>query len=572
MLTGIQAFIAGVALAFASAAYAENVDVRAWSHAQFGRIVFDWKTPVTYVARVSGRELIIRFNKNIETSFVPALRYVRAYIKNASVVEDGRTVRFALTDKFELRSFKNDNAIVLDLRRKQGQQSGLPTLGVRVEKYPTYTRIVFDWKQSVGYSAALGVGRLRLQFDKLATVPLALINRELPQDFEAATETNDKQGLVFNLKIPGKLRLRHFRSGTKIIVDLLVAAGRESKPPGQPKVEPKKAAAEIPTQGELLEAPSQALKNAKRKQALSTPEHVFQTSVQNAAVADQTAATRKEAERQPKMLQKQNREGFTNYGIPTTVERTEAVAADAVQPASKPDETAKLPPKHNGGGISAKPFPEAKSEERRGRASLPLLSFVFVWPEAVGLAVFARDGFVWIAFDKWTSINLAPLRKAGERLVSRMEQLPIGNATVLRMVPAWGVSPYVRRDGTNWVIDFKRGTVRPDIQIGIDVDLDAKGGAQMFFPATKTGEVIHLADPDGGDLIEVATIKVSSYGIRERRAYPEFQILESAQGLAIVRLHDDVELAKTKGGLVLTTPGGLDILRESPASDVGITR
>ena len=573
MLIGVPAFIVGVALAFASAASAENVDVRSWSHAQFGRIVFDWKTPVKYIARVSGRKLTVSFNKNIETSFFPALRYVRAYIKNASLAEDGRTVRFTLADDFELRNFKNDNAIVLDLRRKQSQQSGSPTLGVRVEKYPTYTRIVFDWKQSVGYSAALGVGRLRLQFDKLATVPLALINREFPQGFGAATATNGKQGLEFNLKFSGKPRLRHFRSGTKVIVDLLVAAGIESKPPGQPKPEPKKAVTEIPIQGELLEVPSQSVKKAKRKQASSITKHVLQTPAHTTAVAEQTTATPKEAERQPEMLQKHNWEGSTNYGIPNTVKKTEAVAADTVQPTSKPDEAAKkTPPKHNGGGISAKPFPETKSEARHGRASLPLLSFVFVWPEAVGLAVFARDGFVWVAFDKWTSINLAPLRKAGERLVSRMEQLPIGNATVLRMVPARGVSPYVRRDGTNWVVDFKRGTVRPDMQIGIDVNLDAKGSAQMFFPAAKTGAVIHLSDPEVGDLIQVATIKASSFGIQERRAYPEFQILESAQGLAIVGLNDDVELAKTKGGFVLTTPGGLHISRVSPASDVGITR
>ena len=100
---------------------------------------------------------------------------------------------------------------------------------------------------------------------------------------------------------------------------------------------------------------------------------MLQTSAHTTAVAEQTTATPKEAERQPEMLQKHNREGSTNYGIPNTVKKTEAVAADTVQPTSKPDEAAKkTPPKHNGGGISAKPFPETKSEALMTGARAPV--------------------------------------------------------------------------------------------------------------------------------------------------------------------------------------------------------
>ena len=45
----------------------------------------------------------------------------------------------------------------------------------------------------------------------------------------------------------------------------------------------------------------------------------------------------------------------------------------------------------------------------------PLVSLVFEWPEAVGAAVFARAGFVWVAFDKRAPIDLAPLREAEEQ-------------------------------------------------------------------------------------------------------------------------------------------------------------
>ena len=72
-MTGIRVFIVCVTLSFVTAAYGEDVVVRGWSHENFGRLVFDWPTPVTYTARVTGKQLTVDFNKPIETRFAPSL-------------------------------------------------------------------------------------------------------------------------------------------------------------------------------------------------------------------------------------------------------------------------------------------------------------------------------------------------------------------------------------------------------------------------------------------------------------------------------------------------------------------
>jgi len=593
----VRAFLVLAALVIASAAYGEDVGVRGWSHAKFGRLVFDWPVAVTYTAQISGRRLTVNFNKPVSTQFSTALQNLREYISNASLARNGRTVRFSLAGDFSLRSFKNDNAIVLDMRRIKNDQARISPLAVRVGEHPNYTRLVFDWKGAVDYEAALIDGRLQLRFDKSAVVQLGALNRQLPQGFGAASASNNDSGLVLNMPVPGAPRLRHFRSGTKVVVDLLVAAdGAKSVATPTASASPKPAPPKT-SRSELLDTARKAIANAKKKQAGNGPKRLLPKLAPAAEVLQESSQTVEKKAPADDVAPKKDTEAKTaseSAGTAASEVKAsqKAVLAETAEAAGKPNTTNEnLPseaalaenatsavkeatPKEavsnpKGSGFIAKAFREAKSGPSGESASL--VSLIFEWPEPVGAAVFARAGFIWVLFDKRATINLAPLRAAGKGLVSRIEQLPVGNATVLRMVPADGMSPYTRRDGTNWVVDFQRGRIRPEIQIGIDADSEAEGGARIFFPAVDTGTVIRLPDPEVGDLIQAATIKASGHGIQGQRAYPEFQILASAQGLAVVGLNDDVELDKASGGLVLSAPDGLHISGVSPDAGVGRT-
>ena len=528
-MTGIRVFIVCVTLSFVTAAYGEDVVVRGWSHENFGRLVFDWPTPVTYTARVTGQQLTVDFDKPIETRFAPALKHLRSYINNASITRDKYQVRFALAGDFSLKSFKNDNAIVLDLRRRQTPQTAQPSLGVRFIKHPTYTRLVFDWGCIVGYSVALEGERLQLRFDKPASVQLASINRELPPGFRIAKASNGKTGLEFDVTVSGKPNLQHYRSGTKVIIDLLVADDRAMQPQIPPMAAPKRATATDANKDTNLASACDTIENVKHQEASDGNKRLLPISSQTTAASEQVAAAPIEYEPKGKLTQ---------------INPHELSTADTSQ------------------------LLAVKSEVRSSGAAPTLLSLVFEWPEVVGAAVFLRAGFVWVAFDKPAPIDLAPLRQTSKGLISRIEQLPMRNATLLRIVPTADVRTYARREGTNWIVEFKSSRVYPDNQIDIDVDLNAEEGARVFFPAAETGGLIRLTDTEVGDLIQVATIKASSHGIQGHRTYPEFQILESAQGLAIVGLNDDVELAKGDGRLVLTAPGGLHISGISPSSSV----
>src|SRR3546814_17082911 len=135
-----------------------------------------------------------------------------------------------------------------------------------------------------------------------------------------------------------------------------------------------------------------------------------------------------------------------------------------------------------------------------------------------------------------------------------MEQLPIGAGTVLRLRAEPGINPFMRREGTSWVVDLRKQAIRPEVSILPEVDTEAEDGPQLVLPVSEFGEIIKVPDPEVGDMMQVATLRAPGHGIRGDSSYPQFSILAAHQGIADVPIDDATELRKTdKQGLVLAT-------------------
>ena len=57
--------------------WAEPVSMKAAAHEDFGRIVFNWPSPVRHSADVAGKRLIVRFGRPIETTYGGVVRVLR---------------------------------------------------------------------------------------------------------------------------------------------------------------------------------------------------------------------------------------------------------------------------------------------------------------------------------------------------------------------------------------------------------------------------------------------------------------------------------------------------------------
>jgi tetratricopeptide (TPR) repeat protein len=96
---------------------------------------------------------------------------------------------------------------------------------VRGGLHEGYGRIVFDWPRQVDYQARIEAGRLVLTFGEAADFEGPLMRNGLAGYAAAPQAAEDGRGLA--LPLTGSFGLKHFRIGTKVVVDLQQAAAAE---------------------------------------------------------------------------------------------------------------------------------------------------------------------------------------------------------------------------------------------------------------------------------------------------------------------------------------------------------
>ena len=192
-------------------------------------------------------------------------------------------------------------------------------------------------------------------------------------------------------------------------------------------------------------------------------------------------------------------------------------------------------------------------------------SLIFGWPDPVGAAVFRRENFLWVVFDRKKSIKLEPLREVGKSHIISIEQMPSSEATVLRIETKSGINPKVSQVGTNWELEFGQWPIAPDIPIPLKFVADAGGAPQLLFSGVAADSIVTIKDPEVGDLIKVAPLIDPGRGIENKYFYPEFQVLGSSQGVALVPLSDQINFANSRSeGILLASEGGLFVSGVSP--------
>ncbi|MBT5667388.1 MAG: hypothetical protein HOJ06_18770, partial [Rhodospirillaceae bacterium] len=223
---------------------ADAVQVRGGAHEGYARLVFDWPSPVQYTARVANKVLSVRFSRSFTARFDAAVSKLKDHVRDARISSDGRTALIRLNGDYTVTSFRNESAIVVDVR-----PSGKPTvkrkprteLSIRVGQHPTYTRLVFDWTKPVTYKANKQGRNVEVSFGKLAGIDESSLAARLPKSVVLGAVQDKNGGTALSLTVPPTARLRHFRSQTRIVVDVLLKpklAEKASKPRDGATVKP----------------------------------------------------------------------------------------------------------------------------------------------------------------------------------------------------------------------------------------------------------------------------------------------------------------------------------------------
>ncbi len=572
----------------------ESVRVRAWDHSTYARVVLDWKQPVSFTAKTEGRRLTARFDRPFSADLKAVVWRLRPYIADAYVSADGRQAEFLLVDDFDVSSFASKRSVVLDIRRPsavpdRARSSETKALGVRVGKHPKYIRLVFDWVKPVSYSIEETEKSVVITFDRSARINVADLRRRLRDGVGNPVVSTGAKATTVTITKNADRRLEHFKLGPKVVLDFVKGKPAPQKPVAKaaPTANPVQAPKPETVTEKEQPAKAPAVETKAEDVAVNKPEPAKAPAAaapEEKAAADKTPTppnteqtTADSTTPESKAAKGANTQATPDAEPEPAVVPNVAASDDSVAPVQA--NTAVDGPESDPSSVPAPPREFAATRDTDS-ANPPLaaaapgdsaevgetmqekqdVSLVFEWPEPVGAAVFAREPYVWIVFDRRAQLNLAALRTAGKSLIDQIEQLPFSEGTVVRLQAKSGVNPQVEREGTNWVVQFRRWPIAPKVNIALRVRPEAINGAQLEMPVSEIGRIFTLDDPEVGDTLYVATLQAPGHGIESRRAYSEFNVLASAQGVAIDPLGDDVTLrAAGNKGIVVGVPGGLHV-------------
>ena len=532
----------------ASSAMAEEVPLRAAPHGEYGRIVFGWQTPVRYSAEIDDRRLIVRFGRPMEATYGGVLRVLRKYFSRATPSADGRSVVFTLTGDYDLRTFDLGSAVVVDVldRAPRGavaappgdarqpsappraDASEGPRVRVRSGEHRGFSRMVFDWPRKVAYEIERTGGAATITFGRPARVDIGALGAK-PSKYIRDVVSQVKDGrLIVTLAVPETSRLRHFISGSRVVVDVLAPGETEnaaqvaaSAPAGAPPGD----------QGETS-APSGGPSATEEK-----PENTAASKPMPLIPANPTAVGPPPRAPAPD-------------GQPRSAAAATPVSALVdEQPATDPGPAQEKP--------AAAPAPVVA--ERAPDEAPPVPGLRFEWNEPVAAAVFRRAGFLWVAFDKASQVDVDGLRAQVGNVIRTIEQIPSERATVLRLATVSGVNPEIKRDGFAWILEFRRQRIQPRTAIETNAQPNSPVGPRLFLSVPEPGRPIVLRDPEVGDAIVVVPVIPLGHGIAHTFEYPQLRILETAQGVAIQPRIDDLRVRSLRQGIEVTGPSRLQI-------------
>lgn len=581
-----------LAFAAARAEAADAVAVRAADHGDFGRIVFDWNVPVGHSVGIDGRQLTVTFDKPMEGSFDSVLHALKGYVSAARLENGGRKAVFALTGDFTASDFESGPSLAVDLRRASAADAdgGKRRIAVRAGDHDGFSRIVFDWPGLIDYKASESGHALTLIFPQSAALDLEAVKRDLPPFVTGIEAAPEGAGLKVTIAGVDAARFRHFRSETKLVVDVLppaAVAEHALLPAEGPAANP--AAPVPPPPGGSTNAPQPAPTDAKppaptlrrrvmvadvadpateqgakdpvsllpEKQAASSPapDRALDGGLKPAAAtppAAQPAAPAPPVNAAAAASAPEKSAGPMVIATPGAPERAAPSMPSTAQMPQLPAATQAAQPKSDM-PAQAVPQTDARPVAVAAKAEKSALVINFGWKDPVGAAVFRRAGALWVVFDRKAPLDLSELENWRKEVAAA--EIPVVGATVLRLSTGPAMSASVRREGTGVSIVLSRNPAR--LANAIAPAPAGESNPRLLLPLADARNPVSVPDAEVGDTLVVVPVMVAGEGVAAERQYALFRLLATASGVVVEPKADGVTVKTLSDGVEISSPSGL---------------
>lgn len=604
----------------ALAQQAQPVPIQVSTQANGAEMVFIWPDRVDYEARINGRTLEIRFGRALMPRFSEILSKLSNIVETAGVTDGGRVVKFELAADYELAHRREGNGVVIGLTVPDRVPTGTataaavplapddfaalpaPLLAVRFGAHDAFGRAVFDWGKEVAYRVERDGNRVVVRFDSAARIaPVA--SDDLPPTITAMTPVASDGGLAIALDIVPDARLRDYRLGLKIVLDVMAPDIVTPEPVEEvadidpvddtEAVEAVEAAnpTEAVETGNAAEVEEDVASVVSPTDVPTTPAATPATSVspENQAASSVrsgwAAAAAKDATDEPTLIAEVDDAPDTQ---PTTAPSEPGSEAEPTSVVETPTQELPAVPKvdEEMAAVDEEPVPEVASEEPVSEvasdesAETPEmvetvmadqgptvlvgfdkeahgLDLEFPWSGEVGAAIFRRAGHLWVLFDSPATFSF---RLLSEKMpvIEDAEQIPVPGHALARFRLSGEYKPRVKVEDGTWIVSLG-ASGGPSDPVDVTSQYSADVGAHLMVPDEGAGAEVVIADPEVGDQLFVVPLATVGRGVAPPRRMIDLEMLETAQGIVVRPIADTVAVRSLRAGVEITNLAGLNI-------------
>lgn len=506
------------------------VTLKAFEGEFFARLVFQWKSPVEYDAIIEQQKLIIIFEKELDAEILNISKLLPSFISSVSLGKNSKIVTLNLKKDLTIQSTVNSSDVIFEFRsvekiidanqetfqnkliEKQKplnqESTNKNIIKVRVGRHIGFTRVVFDWPSKVTYNVSKLNNDVTIEFDNLATIafPQRLLDGKVPNILGVTTSSYDQKSAVVFSTFENA-DYKYFNNNNSVVLDFLVKNNSAEK------------------------------KSFEKKESLPVNNFVKENKNSQKQIAKS----------------KEKKEATKTSGLEKNVLEKEQKSI-----AKKQKKNSLFSEKRPGTlNVSVEPKEEG-------------FVATFQWQAETPAAIFERAGFQWVVFEGEGPVKIQPILKELSEEVFSIEKIDIMRGTAIRLLTREGLFPRVSRRGAMWKVEFQTEMLPLARPLLAKRQPDWPTGPRVLIPMENPSRRLAVSDPEVGDDLAVVPILQDGRGRTEDKAFAQFKLLSSAQGIAVERWSDDIRVASGRFGIEISSPNVGLVLSGSRKKEVKV--
>ena len=432
------------------------------------------------------------------------------------------------------------------------------TVAVRTGDHPGFGRVVVDLGRGMKHELARQDERVTVKLEGAAG-PVAPSAGARPPRNVTAIATREGQ---LELTLAAGARMRSYRLGDRLVLDIAdrdpsgSPSGRpdtEAAPARPPAAKPQVALAPAAAQraspsGSTLSMPRPPSEAASQPDLVLVPIRTPPRRPATAGAFDRTRAGSPDARHRGRAEAGASAHNSPAAGqgleiSPAPLELVEVVRAAPL-------------------GLSAMVLPgEAGGSGPASSAAIPSHGVTLPFGPTSGAAALRRGDTALVVFDERRPVDLSALRADAVFGAATITLLP--GATVLRVPLAADQQLRLARAAAGWIVTVVPPEPHPAPLSPIRAEAHE---GRLRMQAASPGQVVAVPDPITGGTLLIGTQRIEGQGFAVDRRSPEFALLPTWQGVAVLPLTDALALRPQTDNFVLAAGAGRPLALSATAS------